>query len=151
MEYDLRPYIQTDKEFVYYVKKIVYKDYVEMNWGEWNEEKQRIMFEEFISDFANEIKIIIINGEMAGFFHGNDIDEKTYEQRNICLLPAFQGKGVGTNILKNIIKQHKHQNIQLRCFKQNPVVTLYKRLGFEIVEELEHHYKMILKQNNNNV
>ena len=145
MEYNLRPYIQSDREFVYYVKKVVYKSYVETNWGEWDEEKQRTMFDEFISDFAKEIKIIIINGEMAGFFHGNDIDEKTYEQRNICLLPAFQGKGIGTNILKKTIENHLSQNIILRCFKQNPVVNLYKRLGFEIIEELPHHYKMMRK------
>lgn len=145
MEYNLRPYIKADREFVYNVKKIVYKDYVEMNWGVWDETKQREMFDEFISEFEREIKIIIINGEMAGFFHGSVIDEKTYEQRNICIMPAYQGKGVGTNILKTIINQHEHQDIYLRCFKQNPVVNLYKRLGFEIIEELPHHYKMMRK------
>lgn len=147
MEYTLRPYNQVDREFVYNVKKIVYKEYVEMNWGEWNEEEQREMFAEFIDAYANEIKIIIIDGQMAGFFHGNNIDENNYEQRNICLLPAFQRKGVGSNILKKIIEKHSDQDIHLRCFKQNPVVNLYKRFGFEIVEEQEYHYLMVLKQN----
>ena len=147
MNYQLRPYSETDKEFIYYVKKIVYKAYVEMNWGEWDELKQRDMFDEFIATFEKEIKIIIIDGKLAGFFHGHYIDDYNYEQANICILPAFQGKGVGTSILKSIIEQHQNQNIHLRCFKQNPVVNLYKRLGFEIVEELSHHYKMVLKNN----
>ena len=28
------------------------------------------------------IKIIVVKGQMAGFFHGNDIDADNYEQRN---------------------------------------------------------------------
>ena len=50
MNYQLRPYTYTDKEFVYYVKKVVYKNYVEANWGEWNEEEQREMFETILQD-----------------------------------------------------------------------------------------------------
>lgn len=145
MEYQLRPYITSDYEFVYYVKKLVYKAYVEENWGEWNEEKQREMFAEFISNYSADINIIVIEGKMAGFFHGNDISEDVFEIGNICILPAFQGKGIGTSILKMLINVHAGQDICLRFFKQNPVVNLYKKLGFEIIEELQHHYKMLLK------
>ena len=145
MEYQLRPYIASDYEFVYHVKKLVYKAYVEEIWGEWNEEKQREMFSEFISNYSADINIIVIEGKMAGFFHGNDIGEDVFEIGNICILPAFQGKGIGTSILKMLINVHAGQDICLRFFKQNPVVNLYKRLGFEIIEELQHHYKMLLK------
>lgn len=145
MEYQLRPYITSDYEFVYHVKKLVYKAYVEENWGEWNEEKQREMFAEFISNYSADINIIVIEGKMAGFFHGNDISEDVFEIGNICILPAFQGKGIGTSILKMLINVHAGQDICLRFFKQNPVVNLYKKLGFEIIEELQHHYKMLLK------
>ena len=145
MEYQLRPYIASDYEFVYYVKKLVYKAYVEENWGEWNEEKQREMFAEFISNYSADINIIVIEGKMAGFFHGNDISEDVFEIGNICILPAFQGKGIGSSILKMLINVHAGQDICLRFFKQNPVVNLYKKLGFEIIEELQHDYKMLLK------
>ena len=146
MGFDLRPYNSSDYDFVYNVKKIVYKTYVEMNWDEWNEEEQRELFKSFIDGTKNEIKIIVIDGTMAGFFHGHDIDLNNYEIGNICLLPVFQGNGIGTRILKSLIETHKNQDIYLRFFKQNPVVSLYKRLGFEICEELPHHYKMVLKQ-----
>lgn len=36
----------------------------------------------------------------------------------------------------------------LRYFKQNPVVKLYERLGFEVIEELPYHFKMVLKAKN---
>ena len=33
-------------------------------------------------------------------------------------------------------------DIYLKVFKTNPVINLYKRLGFEIIEDLENHFKM---------
>ena len=37
---------------------------------------------------------------------------------------------------------HKEQDIHIQYFKQNPVVNLYKRLGFEQTGETEFHYQM---------
>ena len=144
--YKLRPYEAFDYGFVYYIKKIVYRIYVEQNWGEWNEESQKAMFEDFIKTYSKDIKIIMLNNQNIGFFHGNNTESGDYELGNICILPEFQGKGIGSQILKDIINNHKNQNIHLRFFKQNPVVNLYKRLGFEIVEELPYHYKMKLER-----
>ena len=146
LNFYIRDYIDSDYQFVYDVKKIVYKNYVEMNWGEWNEEKQIEMFKSFINEHAKDIKIVMVDDERIGFFHGNDLDENTYEQRNICLIPAFQGKGIGSEILRSLIEVHKTKDICLRCFKQNPVISLYKRFGFEVVGETEHHYLMKLKR-----
>jgi len=47
-------------------------------------------------------------------------------------------------ILKRVIDLHKNQDIHLRCFKQNPVINFYKKLGFEVVEALPHHFRMVL-------
>lgn len=146
MIYKMRPYETFDYDFVYYIKKIVYRIYVEQNWGEWNEESQKTMFEDFIKTYSKEIKIIMLNNQNIGFFHGNDTESGDYEIGNICILPEFQRRGIGSQILKDIINNHKNQNINLRFFKQNPVVNLYKRFGFEIVEELPHHYKMKLER-----
>ena len=43
-KYTLRPYTKEDYDFVYDTKKVAYQKYVEANWGEWNDEKQREMF-----------------------------------------------------------------------------------------------------------
>jgi len=61
--------------------------------------------------------------------------------------PEYQGRGIGTKILNDILKEHKHQDVYLRYFKQNPVVKLYERLGFEILEEMTYHFKMVKKTN----
>ena len=145
IKYSLRDYKYKDQEFVYQTKKDVYKKYVEANWGEWNEEAQREMFKNFITAYGDDIKIIVVGSDRIGFYHGNDDDKGNYELGNICIIPEYQGKGIGTKVLKEILAEHNHQDIYLRFFKQNPVVKLYERLGFEMDEELEFHYKMCLK------
>ena len=41
LKYQLKNYTPADYDFVYQTKKNAYKVYVEANWGEWNEEKQK--------------------------------------------------------------------------------------------------------------
>ena len=145
--YTIKPFSLEDYEFVYNTKKTVYKQYVESNWGEWNEDTQQKMFAQFIDEFGNNIVIITINNKKIGFYHGENIDNNSYEIGNICIIPEYQGKGIGSTILKDIIAKHRHQDIYLRYFKQNPVERLYLRLGFEIIEEQPYHFKMKLKSN----
>lgn len=141
-----KQYDPEDHNFVYQTKKIVYQKYVEQNWGEWVEEKQQEMFINFINTYKNDIRIILVDDEKIGFWHGNNIDKNNFELGNICILPKFQGKGIGTKIMQQILENHKTQNIHLQYFKQNPVERLYKRLGFEKTDETEFHIKMILKK-----
>ena len=141
--YNLKKYEEKDYWFIYETKKEVYKKYVEANFGEWNEEMQKEFFEKYIAQAKNEIEIIIVNGEMAGFCQGADIDKKNYELQNICILPKFQGRGIGTKVLLDMIEQHKNKNIHLQYFKQNPVRKLYERLGFLPEAEKEYHYVMV--------
>lgn len=141
-----KQYDPEDHNFIYQTKKIVYQKYVEQNWGEWVEEKQQEMFINFINAYKNDIRIILVDDEKIGFWHGNNIDKNNFELGNICILPKFQDKGIGTKIMQQILENHKTQNIHLQCFKQNPVERLYKRLGFEKTDETEFHIKMILKK-----
>lgn len=146
IEYIFDNYTDDDYEFVYETKKQAYKKYVEANWGEWNEDKQREMFADFIKTYGDKIQMIMLGYNKIGFYHGEDIGDNKYELGNICIIPEYQGKGLGTKILKEIISEQSGKDIYLRYFKQNPVVRLYKRLGFEIIEELPYHYKMVLRQ-----
>ena len=143
--FKLRPYKKENYQFVYDLKKTVYQKYVEMNWGKWNEEFQIKLFDSFIQDYGKEIQIIVANGVEIGFFHGNITKAGDYELGNICILPKYQNKGFGSRVLKDIIKNNKTKDIYLKFFKQNPVVKLYTRLGFEIIEELEYHFRMVLR------
>ena len=56
--------------------------------------------------------------------------------------PEYQGKGIGSNILKDIIEKNKERHIKIQYFKQNSVGKLYQRLGFILVGETKYHYQM---------
>ncbi len=139
----LIPYKDDDYEFVYEVKKDAYKKYVENIWGSWKEEEQRKYFDNFITNVKNNAFIIIFENTKIGFYNGEISSDGNYEIENICIIPQYQNKGIGSKILREKIQENKDRDITIQYFKQNPVGELYKRLGFATNGESEYHYKMI--------
>lgn len=146
-QYNMRPYIDNEyhdyKEFIYQVKKEAYQKYVEECWGSWIEEEQRKYYDNFINQVKDDTWIIQLNGNDIGFYNGVELEDGSYEIGNICIIPEYQGKGIGTQVLKDIMKLHKEQDLYIQYFKQNPVGKLYERLGFIPNGETEFHYQMI--------
>lgn len=145
--YNMRPYIDNEyhnyKEFIYQTKKDAYKKYVEECWGSWIEEEQRKYFDSFIEKVKNDTWIIQLNGNDIGFYNGMELEDGSYEIGNICIIPEYQGRGIGTQVLKDIMQLHKQKDLHIQYFKQNPVGKLYKKLGFVPNGETEFHYRMI--------
>lgn len=145
-QYNMRPYIHNEfhnyKEFIYQTKKNAYKKYVEECWGTWNEDDQRKYFENFINSVSDDAWIIQLNGIDIGFYNGQTLEDGSYEIGNICIIPEYQGKGIGTQVLKDIMELHKEQDLRIQYFKQNPVGSLYKKLGFEPNGETDFHFQM---------
>lgn len=139
----VRKYTNNDYGFVYQVKKNAYKKYVEECWGAWIEEKQQKYFENFINQVRENAFIIQYDNRDIGFYNGEILENGDYEVGNICIVSEYQGKGIGTKILKDILEQYKYNDIQIQYFKQNPVGNLYERLGFEKSGETDFHYQMI--------
>ena len=137
--YTLRPYTPSDFEFVYQTKKEAYKDYVERFWGVWDEEKQQSFFIDFIRKVQDTLLIVEYRGIPIGIYHGSVIGQDTYEIGNIILIPQYQRKGVGKDILSNIIKGYPHFKMRLQVFKGNPAIHLYEKLGFAIVDNTQTH------------
>jgi RimJ/RimL family protein N-acetyltransferase len=144
IEYNFRNITPEDYEYIYELKKNAYKEYVIMNWGSWDEETQKEYFKNFINTYKDTTYIIQTEGKDIGFYNDAMLDNGNYEIGNICIIPEYQGKGIGTKILKDIIEKHKNFNIEIQYFKQNPVGKLYKRLGFIPNGETQFHYQMIL-------
>ena len=146
-QYNMRPYIDNEyhdyKEFIYQVKKDAYKKYVEACWGAWIEEDQRKYFENFINQVKDDAWIIQLNGVDIGFYNGMELADGSYEIGNICIIPEYQGRGIGTKVLKDVMTLHKNQDLHIQYFKQNPVGNLYERLGFAPSGETEFHYQMM--------
>lgn len=143
--YVMRAVTEKDYEFIYLVKKNAYKKYVEMNFGEWEENQQKEFFEKFMEAYKEGAYIIQYEGTDIGFFNGCVFEDK-YEIGNICIFEEYQNRGIGTTILKDILKEHTGVDVTLQYFKQNPVGRLYERLGFERVGETPYHYQMIFRR-----
>ena len=146
-QYNMRPYIDNEyhnyKEFIYNVKKDAYKKYVEECCGTWVEEDQRQSFENFINRVEKDAWIIQLNGVDIGFYNGKHLKDGSYEIENICIVSEYRGRGIGTQVLKDVIELHKDKDIHIQYFKQNPVGSLCKKLGFVSNGETEFHYHMI--------
>ena len=136
-------YTDLDYEFVCEVKKNAYKQYVIKCFGSWDEEVQRKYFDEFIHKVKDNAFIIMFDNKQIGFYNGEILDNGNYQIGNICIMPEYQKKGIGTKLLTEIINKYRDYDIELQCFKQNPAISLYSRLGFVFNGETEFHYKMI--------
>ncbi|MEE0700101.1 MAG: GNAT family N-acetyltransferase [Bacilli bacterium] len=139
----LVPYTDADYEFVYEVKKNAYKKYVEECWGSWIEEDQRKYYDKFINRVKDNAYIIMDSDNKIGFYNGEVLENGNYEVGNICIIPEYQGKGIGSKLLKDKLEENKDRDIEIQFFKQNPVGKLYERLGFVPNGETEFHYQMI--------
>lgn len=60
------------------------------------------------------------------------------------LLGSFRGKGLGTILLAEFLDacDRSIRSVKLEYLKWNPVGSLYRRHGFEVVSENDIHYFM---------
>jgi ribosomal protein S18 acetylase RimI-like enzyme len=88
-------------------------------------------------------RIIVINGERAGLLKVVKEGEE-WELSQIQLLGKYQRKGIGEEIIRNIIHEanQKGAHIKLSVLKANPARRLYERLGFVVIRENEHSFDM---------
>lgn len=142
MEIGTREYTPEDYGFVYDLKKESCLSYVSRIWG-WNEEKQVDYFNTFIERAKDSMKIIVADGVKIGMINWST-GEGTYEIENICLSPKYRNKGIGTQLLTVIIETCTYPMIKLQVFKDNPAISLFRRLGFQVAGESEIHYQMQL-------
>ena len=88
----------------------------------------------FRQDFcAEETTIIQVKKHPVGYFCLKEDDEERYLS-NIQLEPTWQGRGLGSAVLKTILSTSEPKPVRLMTFTDNPAMKLYERLGFEAVE-----------------
>lgn len=128
-----------DKEFIYNLKKLVLKEYIDEIWG-WDEEYQRKDFEMYYNPVNN--KIITCNNSDIGILETSE-DNDEIHIIEIAILPEYQGNSIGTSVLKQIIDNSKatDKRVKIGCFKINrEAKKLYIKLGFKQIEETLTHY-----------
>lgn len=128
VEWRLRPAKEADRDFLFDLHRRAMRDYVELLWG-WDEVAQQRLFDErFVS---RQYQVIQADGEDMGVLQLRDRPGEVVLDP-IELLPAWQGKGIGTAIIRSLLAQGKA--VSLRVLTSNPrAAALYERLGFRTV------------------
>ena len=143
--YKFKEYRDEYFDYLYQTKKECFKWYVEKIYGPWEDEFQVEFFKNFIREKRNYIKVIIYNDRPIGIFT-NYINEDGDDFIGLFYIDkVYQGSGIGTQILKEQLLADKKSNIDtvLQVFKENPAKKLYEKVGFEVYDETDNHYKMI--------
>ena len=68
----------------------------------------------------------------------------------IALYPEYRGRGIGTELMKNMIgllKEAGYQKASLSVQKENYAVKMYRNLGFTIIGENDEEYLMAVSIN----
>ena len=139
---DLRSATDKDQAFLFESYKVTLKPYVEWAWG-WDEAFQR---ESFLKHFPiAQFKLVSVDGSDAGGLYVEEQDSLRFI-RLIYLLPEFQAKGIGRNLITQEMAKAKEVNkaLHLKVVKINPAKSLYDRLGFKLLEENDVTYHLHL-------
>ncbi|MBI9050200.1 MAG: GNAT family N-acetyltransferase [Anaerolineaceae bacterium] len=80
--------------------------------------------------------IILLEGKSVGRFYV-DRSKKEIHIIDIAILPEFRGQGIGSYLIEELIAEAKGKNkkLSLQVLKTNPVIGLYQRIGFRVVQE----------------
>jgi len=146
----LRPVEEKDDLFIEKVYRSTREDELKLtNWNEQQKSAFIIMqsmaqLAEYKTKFPGAAwQVIIFNKQEAGRFYTweNDVEIRLID---ITLLPVFRGKGIGTFLLKMLIKRsgESQKKITLHVEPANPALHLYRRLGFIHVKNNGRHFYM---------
>jgi len=80
--------------------------------------------------------IILLNGQPAGRIV-IDRCETNIHVVDIALLPSRYGQGIGTVVMKEILREAERSQklVRLRALRDERTLRFYRRLGFRVVEE----------------
>ena len=98
----------------------------------------------YVADFDGKVVGAVWTRIINGYGHVDD----TTPSLSISLLKEYRNLGIGTELMKQILltlKEREYKQVSLSVQKINYAVSMYKKVGFEVVRENEDDYVMICK------
>lgn len=135
IKYNLRVCTKNDIYFIFDLKKLCLKWYIDEVYG-WDDATQLDKTKKELDKLIEFMRIISVDGKDIGITTFIEHDN-IYNVGLLMIHPEYQNKGIATNILKeyiNIANKDKKKLI-LRTYKHNPAKRLYERLGFKVYDE----------------
>jgi ribosomal protein S18 acetylase RimI-like enzyme len=147
---NIRPLIQTNEPFLWemlyhaiylpaghdpFPKEIVTEPEIAkyvLNWGK-TDDKGFVAVDGVTVKPVGAVWLRLFTRENKGYGY---VDDNTPEL-SIALLPEYRNRGIGTDLLNRLIEdiQDQYPAISLSVSSANPAGRLYRRLGFDIIEE----------------
>jgi len=124
-----------DKDFLFDLRKQTMVEHLEKSGLFLSDEEHRTRVDK---SFENSF-VVLYQEHQAGLVKYEE-NKAMLEVLQIQILPEYQNKGIGKQVLQYLFKKEK--TIQLKVLKDNPAKNLYRRLGFITVGEDEHEYHM---------
>jgi ribosomal protein S18 acetylase RimI-like enzyme len=140
-EIELRQATAAHVDFLWETFRVSMKKYITQARGEWDEQREQTQFRNQLD--LTTSRVIHANDVKVGFITA-PVKDNSLWIHTICIAPAHQNRGIGTQVIRSMIAQAEKQRIglYLSVLKVNPARRLYERLGFEVIEETRHHFKM---------
>ena len=141
VEIKLRNATKKDYSFLYTLHKATMGEYVEKTWG-WDEKFQQTHFIKYFD--PESLQIVVAATTDIGCVSVTEKGGHVFLHK-IEILPAYQNRGVGTVLIRNIVEQAENENkpVFLQVMKINErAKALYERLGFSVYGETATHYQM---------
>ncbi len=130
INYHLRKATQVDSDLTYQIKKSALKEYVEKVWG-WTESFQQEYYAENFS--PAHMMIIEVEQEAVGWMR-TEIQEDAIYLSDLYLLPSYQNKGIGTQLIRQLQNESraKGKPLRLEVLRVNlRAQAFYQRNGFQ--------------------
>ena len=141
MKVTLRVATIDDADFLFRLHRTAMQTYVAQTWGAWDEGWQLQHFQQHFDPAT--CQVIMLHGQDIGLI--SVVRQGTgMFLSNIELFPAYQGRGIGTYLIKTLLDEANQKGValKLQVLKVNPARQLYERLGFAISGETATHYQM---------
>ena len=129
----LRPATGADRAFIEQVYFTTQRWIIEAFFGWRGKDAERVTFAR--DNTVEHAQIIVVDGVDAGWLLLNRDDGISID--SLYLVPAYQRRGIGTRLLRDIIAEAQAANVELRISAAtiNPARRLYERLGFVLTGE----------------
>ena len=145
-----RPITESDQNFLFELYASTRQDEVaQTGWSDFEQEnflRQQFLAQHqfYTEQFATaEFKIIQQNKKPIGRLY-LDYREDEIRVIDIALLPAHRNKGIGSNLLSDILSKAKRLNkpVRIHVERYNPALNMYHRLGFVKIGDTGVYYLM---------
>lgn len=89
-----------------------------------------------IETAIDEYTTVYVDGRKAGYYHFYRNESGLYELDDLYIFPPFQRQGIGTAIIEKCCASVDEPVMLYVFIKNEKAVSLYQKLGSEIIEKI---------------